>query len=112
LQDSPGLESHHKDRSRIGAFDELEGESPENSKVSALESGRRSPSRLSTLLTWIRRSQVVIAYVALLTGLTTYTVSSLGMTVYNLLMRFQGMCRAGYINSCAAHFVKGSIFFG
>lgn len=88
LQDSPGLESHHKDRSRIGAFDELEGESLENSEVSALESGRRFPNRVSTLLTWIRRSQVVIAYVTLLTGLTTYTVRSPRVTMYNALIRF------------------------
>ncbi|EIW68262.1 hypothetical protein TREMEDRAFT_69277 [Tremella mesenterica DSM 1558] len=48
------------------------------------------------LLTWVRRTQVVIAYVCLLSGLATYT----------------GMCRAGLINTCLAHLIKGSIFFG
>ncbi|WWC63391.1 uncharacterized protein I303_105991 [Kwoniella dejecticola CBS 10117] len=47
------------------------------------------------LLTVIRRSQVVFAYVVFLTEFTEYT----------------GMCRAGLINSCAAHYIKGSIFF-
>lgn len=46
-------------------------------------------------LTWIRRAQVIFAYVVFLTGITMYT----------------GMCRAGLINSCAAHYIKGSVFF-
>lgn len=48
------------------------------------------------ILTWIRRTQVVFAYVCVLSGLPVYV----------------GMCRGGYINTCAAHIIKGSIFFG
>ena len=60
------------------------------------EPQKLSVSRLTALaLTWIRRTQVVFAYVTLLAGIVTYT----------------GMCRASFINSCAAHYIKGSIFF-
>ncbi|KAL7422561.1 hypothetical protein Q5752_003209 [Cryptotrichosporon argae] len=48
------------------------------------------------VVTWVRRTQVVVAYAVLLLGITEYT----------------GMCRGGYINTCAAHLIKGSIFFG
>lgn len=51
---------------------------------------------LQIVLTWIRRFQVVFAYVTLIIGLTNYT----------------GMCRGSFVNSCAAHYIKGSIFFG
>ncbi|OCF57532.1 cytoplasmic protein [Kwoniella mangroviensis CBS 10435] len=47
------------------------------------------------VLTWVRRSQIIFAYVVFLTEFVEYT----------------GMCRAGLINSCAAHYIKGSIFF-
>lgn len=60
-------------------------------------SNRASAARAVQIgLTWIRRTQVVIAYVAICTGIPTYV----------------GMCRAGFINTCAAHIIKGSIFFG
>lgn len=52
--------------------------------------------KVQILLTWARRMQVIIAYVAVCTGIPTYV----------------GMCRGGFINTCAAHIIKGSIFFG
>ncbi|KLT39959.1 hypothetical protein CC85DRAFT_232023, partial [Cutaneotrichosporon oleaginosum] len=60
-------------------------------------SRRASATRaVQIVLTWIRRTQVVLAYVAVCTGIPVYV----------------GMCRAGFINTCAAHIIKGSIFFG
>jgi hypothetical protein len=62
-----------------------------------LVSRRASAVRATQIvLTWIRRTQVVLAYVAVCTGIPVYV----------------GMCRAGFINTCAAHIIKGSIFFG
>lgn len=59
---------------------------------------RRASARCAAqiVLTWVRRTQVVLAYVAVCTGIPVYV----------------GMCRAGFINTCAAHIIKGSIFFG
>ncbi|BEI91015.1 uncharacterized protein CcaverHIS019_0310850 [Cutaneotrichosporon cavernicola] len=62
-------------------------------QASRCVSGARA---LQIVLTWVRRTQVILAYVAVCTGIPVYV----------------GMCRAGFINTCAAHIVKGSIFFG
>ncbi|TXT15743.1 hypothetical protein VHUM_00246 [Vanrija humicola] len=64
----------------------------------ATASPAASPARRAgeIALTWVRRTQVVLAYVCVLSGLPVYV----------------GMCRGGYINTCAAHIIKGSIFFG
>jgi len=63
-------------------------------------------------LTIMRRSQVIVAYVVFLTGITSYTVRYLTSNhPSRLTKRVQGMCRDSYINTCAAHVIKGSIFF-
>ncbi|WVR09504.1 hypothetical protein IAU60_006572 [Kwoniella sp. DSM 27419] len=46
-------------------------------------------------MTVLRRTQVIVAYVVFISEFVEYT----------------GMCRAGLVNSCAAHYIKGSIFF-
>ena len=66
---------------------------------------------LETFLTWVRRIQVVIAYVVVLTGITIYLVSRYMICRGKDADLEKGMCRAGFINTCAAHLVKGSIFF-
>jgi len=100
-----GSDRKPKHSSRSGHFDASEESSevdlaterwahevvPE--KITRAASLRRTGE---VLLTWVRRTQVVIAYVCVCTAIPTYV----------------GMCRAGYINTCAAHIIKGSIFFG
>lgn len=89
-------------RSQAGAFDDhCDNEAPR--WISVPEAApqklneRISVARLGQIiLTWVRRTQVVVAYVAVCTGIPIYV----------------GMCRAGFINTCAAHTIKGSIFFG
>lgn len=102
----------HTTRSR-GAYDQEEQEpdqptwtivpqsawrvAPESAPEQVGQNKRTSPKRVAeVILTWIRRTQVVIAYVAVCTGIPVYV----------------GMCRGGFINTCAAHIIKGSIFFG
>ncbi|RSH88825.1 hypothetical protein EHS25_003053 [Saitozyma podzolica] len=91
---SNGSFSHKPHGSRTGAYDQpAEAQEPLWQPRSERMNVRRF---LEICLTWVRRTQVVIAYVVLLTGIAIYT----------------GMCRGSYINGCAAHYIKGSIFFG
>lgn len=87
-------------RSSRGHFDasEIQEHWTSATEVAPAKVGERMSARRfgEIVLTWVRRTQVVIAYVAICTGIPTYV----------------GMCRAGYINTCAAHIIKGSIFFG
>ncbi|WRT68496.1 uncharacterized protein IL334_005472 [Kwoniella shivajii] len=123
LQDTPGSSSSshnsfmQKSRSQIGAYDahakdhhgihenrhehehehgeEHEQEPEHIQPIWSREKSTGIKRAAEIVLTWIRRSQIIIAYVVFLTEFTEYT----------------GMCRAGLINSCAAHYIKGSIFF-
>lgn len=64
-------------------------------------------------LTWVRRAQVVMAYVTVLSGFVVYTVSyAISLLAVRADMLLQGMCRASFLPSCLAHYIKGSIFFG
>ncbi|ORX38439.1 hypothetical protein BD324DRAFT_578083 [Kockovaella imperatae] len=96
---SPSSLGEGKRPSRLGAFDfDQAARDPAVDSDEPTSSSRRlSWRRLGEIiLTWLRRFQVVFAYV----------VTLLGMTVY------VGMCRGSFVNACAAHFIKGSIFFG
>lgn len=124
LHDSPTSESpvdglHRKPNNRAGAYDaevdELQAGPAwreEEQSTKTIKAGRWA----QILLTWIRRTQVVFAYVTLIIGITTYTVSFffffMSVPVIEFQLISQGMCRASYVNSCAAHYIKGSIFFG
>ncbi|WWC90617.1 uncharacterized protein L201_005553 [Kwoniella dendrophila CBS 6074] len=115
LQDTPATSSSHNSflqksnhANRTGAYDahsrethdenEDHHEHEEEDHVQPIWSRTKSSGlkrAIEIVLTWVRRSQIVFAYVVFLTEFTEYT----------------GMCRAGLINSCAAHYIKGSIFF-
>lgn len=112
LQDTPhssSSSSHgflHK-ASQLGAYDAhsshredshdaMRARSDEQNNRIWRSAKAKGPLRvLEVVLTWVRRTQIIFAYVTMLAGIVTYT----------------GMCRAGLINSCAAHYIKGSIFF-
>lgn len=80
-----------------GAFDQAQTWTHSPVEPPARISRTISAKRLASIvLTWVRRAQVVLAYVAVCTGIPVYV----------------GMCRGGFINTCAAHIIKGSIFFG
>ncbi|WVQ71956.1 hypothetical protein IAR50_001498 [Cryptococcus sp. DSM 104548] len=93
--------------SQLGAYDahphhleaigeaERERDEKHNNRVWQSSKANGYLRGLEVVLTWVRRAQVVFAYVVMIMGIVTYT----------------GMCRAGLINSCAAHYIKGSIFF-
>ncbi|WVQ80188.1 hypothetical protein IAT38_002293 [Cryptococcus sp. DSM 104549] len=103
LQDTPGSSTGYLHKaSQLGAYDahsplrhSHHGQEVHNEPVwqSAKAKGWRRAAEV--VVTVVRRTQVVFAYVTMLAAFVTYT----------------GMCRAGLINSCAAHYVKGSIFF-
>ncbi|WVW85528.1 hypothetical protein I302_107566 [Kwoniella bestiolae CBS 10118] len=110
LQDTPGASSSnnsfmHKSThlNKAGAYDahpeeHHDSDHEEEHHVQPIWSRRKSTGIKRAVeigLTWIRRSQLIFAYVVFLTEFVEYT----------------GMCRAGLINSCAAHYIKGSIFF-
>ncbi|WVQ95039.1 hypothetical protein IAU59_002131 [Kwoniella sp. CBS 9459] len=111
LQDTPGTSSSSNSITRkelghatAGAYDAHEHEHTheesehEHEHAQPIWSRKKSAGLTRAVeigLTWIRRTQIVVAYVVFLTEFTEYT----------------GMCRAGLINSCAAHYIKGSIFF-
>lgn len=94
-----GADRLHKintSRSR-GAFDQAQTWTTAPETRPEHVSKRTSAKRLAAItLTWMRRAQVVLGYVAVCTGIPVYV----------------GMCRGGFINTCAAHIIKGSIFFG
>lgn len=84
---------------RAGAFDahHEDAEHADDERYSTAVGEKLTVRRSGEIaLTWVRRTQVVLAYVCICTGIPTYV----------------GMCRAGFINTCAAHIIKGSIFFG
>ncbi|TYJ58053.1 hypothetical protein B9479_001148 [Cryptococcus floricola] len=109
LQDTPHS-SHptglHK-ASQLGAYDahphhleaiseaERERDEQHNNRIWQSSKANGCLRALEVVLTWVRRAQVVFAYVVMIMGIVTYT----------------GMCRANLVNSCAAHYIKGSIFF-
>ncbi|KAK8854705.1 hypothetical protein IAR55_003444 [Kwoniella newhampshirensis] len=98
LQDTPsGSSSNHgfpHKASQIGAFDAHSSDHDEQPVWQVAKA--QGPMRtVEVALTWLRRFQIIFAYITFLVGFVTYT----------------GMCRAGLINSCAAHYIKGSIFF-
>ncbi|KAK4688440.1 hypothetical protein P7C73_g1670, partial [Tremellales sp. Uapishka_1] len=95
LQDAPSPVSTHGYRHYVRKLQAMQdGEAaPQAQPVHRKTVGWKRAGEIA--LTWTRRMQVVFAYVAILTGIVTYS----------------GMCRAGFINTCAAHLVKGSIFF-
>ncbi|WWD19150.1 hypothetical protein CI109_103608 [Kwoniella shandongensis] len=103
LQDTPGSSAHHgfpHKASQLGAFDvhshDHEHDDHHDDHPAWQAAKTEGPMRaVEIALTWVRRSQIVFAYVTLIIGFVTYT----------------GMCRASLINSCAAHYIKGSIFF-
>lgn len=79
LHDSPALTSPvdglaRKHNTRTGAYDAHDG-------PSGLDADPEPVSKLArtgqVILTWIRRTQVVFAYVTLIVGFSTYTVSDL-----------------------------------
>jgi len=80
LHDSPTSSgSHgfeHKPRSQAGAYD------VHHESVAIPEKKITSRRMIEILLTWVRRTQVIIAYVVVLTGITIYTVS-----LYDLLTK-------------------------
>lgn len=112
LQDTPHSSSSsphgflHK-ASQLGAYDAhsshrkvhhdaMRAHSDEQNNRIWRSAKAKGPLRaLEIVLTWVRRTQIIFAYVTMLAGIVTYT----------------GMCRAGLVNSCAAHYIKGSIFF-
>ncbi|WWC71475.1 uncharacterized protein I206_105433 [Kwoniella pini CBS 10737] len=109
LHDSPETSSsnnsfiHKSIHNKIGAYDahdhdhenEIHQDSEHVQPIWSRQKSKGLKRASEIILTWIRRSQVVFAYVVFLTEFIEYT----------------GMCRAGLINSCAAHYIKGSIFF-
>ncbi|OCF31554.1 cytoplasmic protein [Kwoniella heveanensis BCC8398] len=113
LQDTPGTSSSSNSitqkqftHATVGAYDAHDQERSHDDHENAHEHEHAQPiwsrkksagiTRATEIaLTWIRRSQIILAYVVFITEFTEYT----------------GMCRAGLINSCAAHYIKGSIFF-
>lgn len=118
LHDSPTSESPAEGEStkyhaRDGVYDAQEeaGELEHAPKGEGQTKSSRLAGLLQKVLTWIRRSQVVFAYVTLIIGISTYTVSDYHFLAESCLT-LQGMCRGSYINSCVAHYIKGSIFFG
>jgi hypothetical protein len=76
---SNGSFSHKPHGSRTGAYDQpAEAEEPVWQPRS--DRDRMTVGRfLEICLTWVRRTQVVIAYVVLLTGIAIYTVRSEGL---------------------------------
>jgi hypothetical protein len=81
LQDTPSSSSspnfpHKPHGSRTGAYDQSPAvEKPSLMWQTSAEAKRMTVGRfLEICLTWVRRTQVVIAYVVVLTGLATYTV--------------------------------------
>lgn len=111
LQDTPSASSagsaHHFEMGdrpkgkgvsrRQGAFDAHHEDTHEEEPEVPVVAEKYTAMRMGEIaLTWVRRTQVVLAYVCICTGIPTYL----------------GMCRAGFINTCAAHIIKGSIFFG
>ncbi|WVO14412.1 hypothetical protein L204_102045 [Cryptococcus depauperatus] len=105
LQDTPHSSSfpHNYKASQPGHFDvhsylsthqETEEEHQDDAVYQSVKAGGFLRA-IEITLTWVRRSQIIFAYVTMIAGLVTYT----------------GMCRADLIHSCAAHYIKGSIFF-
>jgi hypothetical protein len=88
----------HSSRGHFDASEDTERWSTAPAVPPAMVGDKRAALRRTgeILLTWVRRTQVVVAYVAVCTAIPAYV----------------GMCRGGYINTCAAHIIKGSIFFG